>query len=184
MQRYVVQGASGAGGGGGRQERRSSPDGGLKRLVDRHVRAGKPQLLDNIQQSRVVRVRADRQASAAGGMRPELVQGDGLDCFRAEPEEDHVGDAQVLVLPRGLLPRGCGLADREHRAPGVDDDGRCADRVQLEHRASLPVRAPGDAAAQSARVTRFCSRFAAELACGRHDFSVAARGFACCPAAW
>ncbi|OIJ92271.1 hypothetical protein BIV23_38620 [Streptomyces monashensis] len=67
--------------------------------MDRHVRAHVPQLFHHVQAARVVGVYADREAGATGGMGSQLVQGDGLDGARAEPEQDDVGDAQVLVLP-------------------------------------------------------------------------------------
>ncbi|MGW0827367.1 hypothetical protein [Streptomyces sp. NPDC002845] len=63
-------------------------------------------------------------------MGPEFVQGDGLDSDRAEPEKDHVGDAEVFVLP------GVGFEAR------IEDDGRGADRVQRKHGAALQLGQP------------------------------------------
>lgn len=114
-------------------------DGVLEGVVDGHVRAGQPQLLQDVQAARVLGVRADCEACAAGGVGSEFVQGDGPDGFGTEPEEDHVGDPQVLILPGGLLPCRFHLPDREGGAARVEHDGRRADRIQLEHRAALPA---------------------------------------------
>lgn len=81
-------------------------------------------------------VPANREAGAASSLCFQFVQGDGLDGFGTEPEEDYVRDAEVLVFPGGLLPCRFHMAGREIIAARVEDDGRGADRVHLEHRPS------------------------------------------------
>jgi hypothetical protein len=86
---------------------RGHVDGVPERAVDGHVGTCMAQLLQDVQAAWVLGMGSDRRAGAAGGMRPELVQGDGLYGFRAEPEEEFSVAARVfarILTALSLLP--------------------------------------------------------------------------------